>query len=71
MYNLLGCDDVQFRDSVIIQRNISPPSSTSRSKPGNKQAAAVGLLPASAAFLPGIDPTDRIICSSEMLINFY
>jgi hypothetical protein len=43
---------MQFRDSLIIQRNISSPSSRSRSKPGNKQAEAGGLLLASAGFLP-------------------
>lgn len=39
-YGLLGCNTMQLRDSPTSQRNVSPPSSESKSIPYNKPAEA-------------------------------
>jgi hypothetical protein len=40
VYGLLACNAMYFRDSLMFQRNISPPSSGSESKPSKKPAEA-------------------------------
>jgi hypothetical protein len=43
-YGRQGCYAVQFKDSLTFQRNVSLPSSGSKSKPSKKPAEAVMRL---------------------------